>query len=358
MLEVATHSYELLLDAAPWLVLGLAAAGLVHAWLPAGALGRWLGGRGLRPAVLAALLGAPLPLCSCGVLPAAVGLRRAGASREAVVSFLIATPETGLDSIALSYGILGPFFAVARPVAAVLSAVSTGLLMLLLPRETDLVPAPAAAVSCCASGGCGSKNPARPAAAPVSALERTAAGLRYAFSDMFDDLLPWLAFGLLAAAIAATLMPPMALASWGANGGGGLPAMLAMVAVGVPMYICATASTPLAGALLVAGLSPGAVMVFLLAGPATNLATIAVVRRELGGRATVLYLGGLIASALAAGLVTDLVIHRLDLDAIRALSTPEAAASDGLALASSGLLLVLAARTLWRRARVRQSACA
>ncbi|CAK0765633.1 Permease [uncultured Gammaproteobacteria bacterium] len=345
MQEFAVHGLDLFLDAAPWLVLGLAAAGLVHAWLPAATLGRWLGGRGIRPAVLAALIGAPLPLCSCGVLPAAVGLRRAGASREAVVSFLIATPETGLDSIALSYGILGPFFAIARPVAAVTSAVATGLLMLVLPREDVAVPAlsPAASAGGCATDCCGSGKMVAPAR--QSLLGRTLAGLSYAFTDMFDDLILWLALGLLAAALTATLVPPQALAGWG----GGLPAMLAMVAIGVPMYICATASTPLAGALLLAGVSPGAVMVFLLAGPATNLATIAVVRRELGSMATVLYLSGLIGCALVAGIITDLVVHDFSFDLAHSWSTAEEAAPGWVAMASAALLLALAIRSVWRR---------
>ena len=117
-------------EAAPWLVLGVVAAGLIHVLLPEGLLGKWLGGAGAGPVVKAALIGAPLPLCSCGVLPAAVGLRREGASKGATVSFLIATPETGPDSVAVSYALLGPFMAVVRPIAAVLSAVFAGLLTL------------------------------------------------------------------------------------------------------------------------------------------------------------------------------------------------------------------------------------
>lgn len=328
----------LALDAAPWLVLGLAAAGLVHAWVPVGALGRWLGGRGWRPAVLAALIGAPVPLCSCAVLPAAVALRRGGASREAMASFLIATPETGLDSISLTYGMLGPFFALARPLAAMASAIATGMMMMLLPADRAPVAAPAPA-GCGHSCGCSG-----PKAAPVAPLRRTVAGLCYAFTTLFDELAPWLAAGLLAAAVVATVLPPEALGRWG----GGLPAMLAMIVLGIPMYICASASTPLAAALLLAGLSPGAVMVFLLAGPGTNLTTIAVVRRELGTAAGALYLGGLIACSLAAGCLTDLAApFWFDASMLRHPVVAEDTAAGVAGLASLALLLGLSIRTAW-----------
>ena len=339
--DIASHTWQLLLDAAPWLVFGLMAAGLARAWLPVDGLGRWLGGRGLRPAVLAALIGAPLPLCSCAVLPAAVELRRGGASREAVAAFLIATPETGLDSVALSYGLLGPFFAIARPIAAVGGAIATGMAMTLLPPD-----APAEAVvatGCCSNTSCCAGK----GAAPAGAARRTLDGLAFAFSTLFDELAPWLAAGLIAAGITATLMPPEKLGSLGS----GLPAMLAMIAIGIPMYICATASTPLAAALLLAGVSPGAVMVFLLVGPATNLAAIAVVRRELGNTASAVYLGGLIVSGLLAGLLTDLVAPLFfDPVAFHAGAIVESG-SEWPGVVATCLLLGLSGRSIWRRAR-------
>lgn len=128
------NTLELFLDAAPWLLLGLAAAGLIKAWIPDALIVRWLGGKGSWPVVKAAFIGAPLPLCSCGVLPAALALRRSGASKGATVSFLVATPETGVDSVAISYAMLGPLMAVVRPIAAILSAIFTGLLATLVPE--------------------------------------------------------------------------------------------------------------------------------------------------------------------------------------------------------------------------------
>lgn len=337
---------RLYLEAAPWLLLGLAAAGVIKAWVPEGRIGRWLGGQGPWPVVKAALVGAPLPLCSCGVLPAALGLRRAGASRGATLSFLIATPETGVDSLAVSYALLGPFLAVLRPVAAVGSAIVTGLLTVLLPaeRRRPLFQVAAAPTGCGCSGDCAA------AAVPATrtAWSRTVSGLRYALTDILDDITLWLAAGLLLAAAVATWVPPLAMAQWG----GGLPAMLLMLLVGIPMYICATASTPLAAGLLLAGVSPGAVLVFLLTGPATNIATMAVVRREMGTMVLALYLAGVALSAVVFGLVTDALAHHFAIDVQGQLGAAQMLVPGWLAWCS-GLLLLLCAvkplRRLWLR---------
>lgn len=298
MSELVRNVAGIALEAAPWLLLGLAMAGAIRAWLPTRAIAARLGGSGLGPVSVAALIGAPLPLCSCGVLPAAFSLRRAGASRAATASFLVSTPETGVDSIALSWALLGPFFAIVRPLAALASAVATGLAVgrfapdsggAVRVRAMELFEAKHA-------HGDGCREPAH--AAPRTTLR---AGLRYAFTDLLDDLAPWLAVGLVLAGAIVTLVPPAALAAWG----GGVFAMLLMLAVAVPMYVCATASTPIAHAMLHAGVSPGTTLVFLLAGPATNIASLALLRRELGGRATAVYVAGVSLSALALGLLLD-----------------------------------------------------
>jgi uncharacterized protein len=336
------NTLALFLDAAPWLLFGLLAAGLIKAWVPQEAMSRWLGGRGPWPVTKAALLGAPLPLCSCGVLPAALGLRRAGASKGATVSFLIATPETGVDSIAVSYALLGPFMAVVRPIAAVLNAIFAGLLAALVPEAPAAVPAPRAAASCGCADACAAPAP-RPAAQP-GALPRAVAGMRYAMTDVLDDIAPWLAFGLLLAGVVATAVPPMALAAWGS----GLPAMLVMLLVGVPMYICATASTPFAAALLLAGVSPGTVLVFLLAGPATNVATLGIVRRELGNGVFLTYLAGIALGSIGLGLATDVAVERLGIDIVAQLAEVGEFVPTWLAAASALVLTVFAVRPVRR----------
>jgi uncharacterized membrane protein YraQ (UPF0718 family) len=306
------NALDLYLDAAPWLLLGVLTAGLIKGWMPQTGLKRWLGGRGLRPTVYAALIGAPLPICSCGVIPAAVALRRAGASRPATLSFMISTPETGVDSVALSYALLGPFMALARPVAAVLSAVFTGLLAGLAPPERPELARQAIPSAACSTdaGDCcdGTNTEADPPHPKWGA--RMADGLRFAIFDILQDIGPWLGLGILLAAAVVTLVPDEALATWGR----GPTAMAVMLVLGIPMYICATASTPLAASLILAGVSPGTVMVFLLAGPATNIAAVAVVCKEMGRATMVLYLLGICLSAVTAGLVTDALVAHLSVD--------------------------------------------
>jgi len=339
--ELLQNSLDLYLDAAPWLLLGLVAAGLLKAWLPEGLLNRWLGGSGPWPVVKAAIIGAPLPLCSCGVLPAALGLRRGGASRSATVSFLIATPETGVDSIAVSYALLGPVMALVRPIAAILSAVTTGLLTTLVP-EARMPPLKVAAASACSGGCCGNSCATPPA--KIGALATTLQGLRYAASDILDDIALWLAIGIVLAGVVATWVPPQALAAWGS----GLPAMGLMLLVGIPMYICATASTPVAAALLLAGISPGTVLVFLLAGPATNLATLAVLRKELGNGMLTAYLAGIAASSIGLGLLLDWLLEIAGLSITAQLGKGGELIPTWFAWGSAVLLALLAVRPIRR----------
>ncbi len=334
---------DLYLDAAPWLVLGLVAAGLIKAWLPAEHLNRWLGGNSPWTVLKAALIGAPLPLCSCGVLPAALGLRRAGASRSTTLSFLISTPETGPDSVALSYALLGPFMAVVRPLAAIASAVFTGLLAL-LTREPETPAFPLGSVvgdNCCSSGNCSNET----TATTTGFLGTTWQGIRYAFTDILDDLVLWLAIGLLLAALVATLVPPLAMAEWGS----GLDAKLLMLLAGIPVYVCATASTPVAAGLLLAGISPGTVLVFLLAGPATNIATIGVIHREMGRATTLTYLAGITLSSLGLGIFTDLLVNILDINIMAELGNSGDLLPFWLAAGSGILLLFMALRPLRQR---------
>lgn len=403
---------DLYLDTAIWLLGGLVLAALLKGALPGTLVQRWLGGKGAAPVVRGALIGAPLPLCSCGVLPAAIGLHRAGASRPATVSFLIATPETGVDSIAVSYALLGPVMAVVRPLAALFSAISTGLLVLLAagnppPKrnepltsccsstdQTDscsgfAVESTSAAAgsdscssdnsrstasgtaSCCSSSGssCGSGFDSRVDAycdanagteagtqantqAETGTCSRSTAangeprGWRAGYEaliDLLDDIKRWLLFGLLLAALFGTLVEPAALTAYGS----GIGAMLLMLVVGLPLYICATASTPIAAVMLAAGFSPGAVLVFMLVGPATNIGAIGLLVKELGSRVVALYLGGIVTSALLLGSVFDLLVDTA------ALQLPATGSAHGsllwLQLAAAIVLTLLMIRPLRER---------
>lgn len=344
-MEIFNNLIEISLDAAPWLLLGFVAAGFIKVWLPDDLLSRWLGGDGLWPVTKAAVIGAPLPLCSCGVLPAAMSLRRSGASRSSTVSFLIATPETGVDSIALSYALLGPIMAVIRPLAAIISAIFTGLLTTFVaPTETgkhqqenncDGGCSAAPSTSCCDKSEQGQ----------TGFLSRSVSALRYGLMDMVDDLVLWLLFGLVLAAAMQTWAPPMMLADWGS----GLGAMLLMLLVGIPTYICATASTPIAAALLLAGISPGTVLVFLLAGPATNLATMGVIHKEMGKAVLVTYLVGICVSSITIGLATDAVLQSNNINIIAQVSTGSEWLPQWLIYLSGFILLLAATASLIKK---------
>ncbi len=303
---LALNTLELALTAAPWLLLGFAVAGLVQALVPQERLQRWLGGDGIAPVVRGAVIGAPLPLCSCGAIPTALALYRGGASRGASMAFLVGTPGVGVDSVALTYALLGPFMAVARLCAAVATAVAAGLAVGWGSPTPQRVEPEAAGGSCGCPDGCSGAEPAGEGGAcegdtcPAPGQGRWAAAWQ-AITELIDDIGPWLLLGLLVAGALLTLVPVGTLAQWGS----GPLAMLVVAFVGVPLYLCATAVTPVAAGLLTAGVSPGTVLVLLIAGPITSAATLAVLRRELGTAATAVYLAAIVACALVAGLITD-----------------------------------------------------
>lgn len=273
-----TQVWSVTTDLAPWLLLGAAVAGALHALLPPGLIRRQL--RGTSGVLKAVALGVPLPLCSCGVIPAGVSLKAEGASDGAAVGFLVATPQTGVDSVLVSASMLGWPFALTKVVAALTTGVAAGLLT---DRVAVASPAPPAAA-------CGLPDPA-------SARPGWRAGLAHAI-ELIHTIWGWLTVGVLASAAITLLVPPTALV-WAQDNV--LLAMLGALLIGAPLYVCATASVPIAAALVGAGLPTGAAMVFLMAGPATNVATIGAVWRTFGGRALAVYLGTLTAGSMAFG---------------------------------------------------------
>ena len=308
---VFEETYRIVLDSGVFILLGFFLAGVLHEFVDTARIGRMLGGRDLKSILTAALVGAPLPLCSCGVLPTAVALRKKGASRESTVSFLISTPETGVDSVLITYGLLGPVMALVRPLAAVATAVAAGLLSLLAggrdggpepEDEAGSAPPGNAAPAC--EDGCG--PPAIEEEPPRAGLkERLVRIGRYAFVTMMDELAFWLLLAFVATGLLAALLPPdffLRFLPWP------LLSMVVMAIVGVPTYVCASASTPIAAAMIGKGLDPGAALVFMLTGPATNASTIAVVARMFGRRFVALYLGAIFGVAIGAGLLLNAVV--------------------------------------------------
>lgn len=336
MMSFLNNFIELFIESAPWLILGFMVAGLMKVLVPQALLAKHLGKSGVGGVIKAALLGAPLPLCSCGVIPAALGLRRAGASRSATTSFLISTPETGVDSIAISYALLGPFMAVIRPIAAITTAITAGLMA---GTEPSNEKSTASTDRCCSA----SHNEA--SAQPTSLLSQLQAGFKFTFIDLVHDITLWLLLGLAMAAVIQTVVPPEFLAQWG----DGLMAFVVMALIGIPMYICATASTPIAAGLLFSGVSPGAVLVFMLVGPATNIATVGLVKSELGNRALAAYLGAVVGVGFLFGLLTNLLAERWKIDFTVQAEHAHELVNTPLAIGASLMLAGLMIYSLLRR---------
>ncbi|MDA8017510.1 MAG: SO_0444 family Cu/Zn efflux transporter [Thermoanaerobaculia bacterium] len=294
--------------AAPFLLLGLAMAGFVHVLLPERVVQRYLGRPGLGGAATAAAIGVPLPVCSCGVLPLVVEMKRKRATDAASMSFLTTTPESGVDSVLFSWALLGPLMAVARPVAAFTTAMVGATWMTLFPGgpagsgEEEKV-SEASCGSCCSSEAVPAQE--EPEGDRAGFVSTTTKALRYGFGELLDDIAFWLVLGLVLAGVLSAVLPND-LAVYGL--GGGLWPMLVMLTIGIPLYICASASTPVAATLLAKGLSPGAALVFLLAGPATNAASLVVLTRTFGGRFVRVYLSSVAAGSLLCGLLLDAVM--------------------------------------------------
>lgn len=294
MMNLLAVFWNLVIESAPWLLLGYFLAGVIKQVLPSSIVEKQLSSPGFVSIVKGAIFGAPLPLCSCGVIPTALAVRKAGASKGATSSFLVATPETGVDSIAFSYAVLGPIFAIARPIGALISAILAGVLVSTFDKEDDVQPPVKAASSCCSSKK-------QEVVAEPSLKDKLIASVQYGYGTMISDTAKWLTIGLVAATIITAYVPQSFFLQWG----DGLLAMIIMVVVGLPMYICATASTPVAASLLFAGVSPGAALVFMLTGPATNIATMGVIKEQLGVRSLAAYLVAVISSAILCGLVLN-----------------------------------------------------
>lgn len=280
----------------PYLLLGFLFAGLLKFYFPQRILNRYMGKSNASASFYAGLLGVPMPLCSCGVLPTGISLFRNGASRAATTSFLISTPQTGVDSMLVTYSMLGLPFAIVRPLVALATGFTGGVLANIFGKKD--------AVGC-------SREAEESAVVPGKGIK---AMLRFAFLDFLQDISKWLVLGLLLAALVAVAVPDNYFTNIQS---GQLTEMLLVLAASVPMYVCATASVPLAAVLLLKGLSPGAVFVFLMAGPATNAATITVLLKTLGRLNTAIYLGTIVTGAVIAGvLINQLPTHWFTLEHI------------------------------------------
>lgn len=284
-------------EMSPYLLFGFFMAGLLSVLLSPRLVEKHLGGRGIWPLAKASLFGIPLPLCSCSVIPVSMSLYKHGASKGSTVVFLLSTPQTGVDSISVTLSLLGPVFAIFRPLAALVTGIVGGILVDVIDRPSagkDLL-ATKCADECCSGSGKNGK------------LLRV---LKYGFVTLPRDIGKPLLVGLVVASVISALVPDGFFAE---KLGTGFLAMVVMMIVGIPMYVCATASVPIAAALILKGLTPGAAIVFLMTGPATNAASLVTIWKALGGRSAVAYLLTVAGCALLSGIVLDLVTGDVDI---------------------------------------------
>jgi len=343
--------WGILKEAAPYVLFGFLAAGIFKAFIPEDLVAKHLGQNGIKSVFKASLFGIPLPLCSCGVIPVAIGLRKQGASKGATASFLVSVPETGVDSIAITWALLDPLMTIARPITAFITAVVTGFFINLIPdRKDDEESSPR--ISC----GCSShSNENTEGLSQKESLGcRIEKGVVYAFSDLLKDIGGWLMLGIAIAGVISFFVPVGFVEQYL---GGEFSSLLIMLVIGIPLYICASASTPIAAALVLKGLSPGAALVFLLAGPATNAATMTVVAKHLGKAATVVYTTAIALCSLAMGWAVNRIYTWSDIDVMAWVKHAEHTTESFLSPASAILLLVLLLRNYLPKRKSDDSGC-
>lgn len=288
MSEYLTPLIDLLNEMTPYLLLGFLFAGILHEFIPQEIYRKNLSKGNFHSVLLATLFGIPLPLCSCGVLPTAMSLRREGVSKGATVSFLISTPQTGVDSIIATASLMGIPFAIMRPIVAFITSIAGGCLVNQLCKEKTM-----------------EQHTRIETKSKKGFLKKCLDALRYAFIDMLQDIGKWIVIGLIIAAIITILVPDNFFTAYS-----NMPIvnMLIVLAFSVPMYLCATGSIPIAVALMLKGLSPGAALVLLMAGPATNTAAILLIDKVLGRKTLLLYLLAIITGAIGFGLIIDYLL--------------------------------------------------
>lgn len=290
LIDILNESWYVFNEMAPYLLLGFLVAGILSVFISPEWVEKHLGGSGIAPVFKASLFGIPLPLCSCGVLPVAISFKKNGASKASTTSFLLSTPQTGIDSILVTYAILGPVIAVFRPIAALFTGLIGGTLIKYFDKEEKNKEYK---VKC--TGDCCEEE---------SGKNKFAEIFNHGFITLPRDIAVSLLVGTVIAGMMSVLIPPSSL---NAYLGGGIFSILILMLAGVPVYVCATASVPIAAGFMHMGASPGAALAFLVAGPATNAAAFAVLLNVLGKKSIIIYILTVALSAVLSGLVLDYI---------------------------------------------------
>ena len=310
-------------EMSPYLLFGFFVAGILSVFVSQRVVEKHLGGRGMRPLVKASLFGVPLPLCSCGVIPVSMSLHKHGASKASVISFLLSTPQTGADSILVTLSLLGPLFAVFRPLAAFVTGIIGGTLVNVFDKEKeDKEQKPQECTEECCYG---------------NQDKKIVRGLKYGFVTLPRDIGRAMLVGLIIAAVISALVPAGYFAE---HLGTGIFAMVVMMFLGIPVYVCATASVPVAAALILKGLTPGAAIVFLMTGPATNAASFVTIWKTLGSRTAVTYLLTVAGCALLSGILLDYIAAGVDFEIV---TRPAAMLPSAVKYASAVILIAVLA---------------
>ena len=342
--ECFLQSWQMIVVSAPWLLFGFFCAGLISVYLPKDFTKRHLKQKGVGSVLKASLIGIPLPLCSCSVIPVGTSLKKNGASSGATASFFVSTPEIGVDSFLISYALLGPLLAVTRLASSFFSALLAGLSIDMFGSNEEETKQQTTSNSCC-SKACSkaddeSGNPKN---------NRLLRAIRYGYLDLVDDLAKLLVIGFLIGGCISALVP---LELFETGDQHYLVAILLMLVISLPVYVCATSSTPIAAALLAKGLPAGAVLAFLLAGPASNITTILAIKSELGTRSLFFYLISVLGVSFLAAISLHLFIPevaKIPQSLIQShLHQQHASPSD---ITSALILVALLGHSLWRKAK-------
>lgn len=275
----------LVAEMAPWLLLGFLIAGVLHVFFPENSTNRYFGKQNFGSVLRATLLGIPLPLCSCGVIPTGISIYKNGASKGSALSFMISTPQTGVDSIMLTYSMLGLPFALIRPIVAFITGLAGGIFGNAVLKNEKKVAVKEIVIS-----------DSEKKQNPVAKM------LHYAFITLVQDIAKWLLLGILLAALISVIIPDNFFSDIIQSNVLGI---FTLLIISIPLYVCATGSIPIAAVLMMKGFSPGAALVFLMAGPATNIATMSVIGNAMGKKSLLVYMITIISGAVLSGLFVD-----------------------------------------------------
>ncbi len=295
---------DLFIDMSFYIMIGLLLVGILHVFVKKDWIIKQLGSNSITSVIKSSLIGVPLPLCSCGVIPTAIEMKKSGASNGAVISFLISTPQTGVDNIIATWGLLGPFMAVFRAISAFVSGIIGGIIVNIFCFKEEVKEVKQ---SCCCTN---KKNDAKEEY--ESLANKIKRVFKYSFFEFLDEISLHLILGIFVSAIISVLIPEDFFIGIGLDSG--ILAMLLMVVIGLPMYICSTSSIPIALSLVLKGLSPGAAFVFLFTGPVTNIASLIVLAKTFSKKVIAIYLGSVVILSIISGYIFDYMIGIFGID--------------------------------------------